>query len=123
MLSKVYRYENPIDGMGTYNCGLDGVDLSLFKEKLLKNHSKRKDRPTLELDSLDFALFVDEFKTGCNSLKELKEWFKGYNKKLIKAGLVIVEYVVENKIDGKSKKQCVFHINAIISKKIIEQKK
>jgi len=121
MYVKVYRYESPNDGLGPYNSNDSKINLYL-KRKLINKHIKNN-KPSIENDGLDFAINDNNFKTACNTLKELKKWFKGYNKKLINSGFIIVEYIVKYKIDGKSKKQCIFHIDNVIKKNIIETKK
>jgi len=122
MLYKVYRYEEQFGGEGPYTCRMDRTMDYTVCEAISEKHCNTG-RPSIRIDGLDFAANSgDEFRTACNSLKELKNWFKGFNKWLLESGFILVEYTVSKKFDGDSKMQCVFHKTAIIEKKIIVQK-
>jgi hypothetical protein len=120
---KVYRYESPYDQTGVFNCSLskfpDKYKVSKLCDKIHGDHIGNKDHPTLQTDGLDFALEMTGFLCACNSIKELLNWFDKYNKKLIKSGFVIAEYIVIAKFDGKSGLQCVFNEKAIIERNVI----
>jgi hypothetical protein len=61
-----------------------------------------------------------DFYCGCDSIKGLKSWFKGFNPMLLRNGFNLVEYEVRNYIEGQSGKQVVFKAMHIINKKILK---
>ena len=56
---------------------------------------------------------------ACDSVNALKKWFRGYVGLLRANGFVLVRYEVESMVMGDSGKQCFFHKNKIIGKKIV----
>ena len=120
---KVYRYEEQFGSEGPYTCRMDRLRDCTVCEAVVKRHCKSEKHPSIRIDGLDFAENSgDNFRTACNSLTELKTWFKGFNSWLLDSGFVLVEYTVLAKFDGYSSLQCVFHKTAVIEKKIIDQK-
>jgi len=61
----------------------------------------------------------DEIFCACPTLKDLKAWFKGFNKPLVDIGFNLVEYRVKTFVMGISKKQCGFKRADVIGKKIL----
>jgi hypothetical protein len=120
-MHKVYRYEEQFNSEGPYTCEWNRIRGNDVCIGINNKHSVT--RPSIRNDGLEFAGDSgDEYKVACDSLKNLKAWFKGFNSRLLNSGFVIAEYTVSKKIDGYSKKQCVFHKTDVIKKEIIAQK-
>jgi len=117
---KVYRYEDE-NGVGPYWTDIDEE----FGTFLAKKHRNNPRTPNPVADGLADAcrlitdIYAGEFLFGCDSVKLLKKWFRGFNKTLKRKNFVIVEYVVPNKFSGISGKQCVFDKNQCIERNVI----
>jgi len=59
---------------------------------------------------------------ACATLGSLNKWFRGYKTQLLKEDFVVVAYEVKSIIDTVSKKQLMFSVNEVISKKIVQTK-
>lgn len=123
-MAKIYRYEQYCDlkmeVRGPYNAHTKDREKAFklrdLATKLMKKHTDDT-HPSMRIDLLvewDFSYFC-----ACDSLKNLKNWFKGYNTKLIKLGYNLVEVEVKRTYKTKSKKQVCFKLKDVISKKII----
>lgn len=116
---KVYRYEDKNE-VGPYWTDLEEE----FGTFLAKKHRNNPRTPSPVADGLSDAFFLIEQYSGkvlfgCDSIKLLKKWFRGFNKILKRKNFVIVEYVVPNKFSSISGKQCVFDKNQYIERNVI----
>ena len=117
---KVYRYEDPIDHKGPYTCSGDSVKDCTVCEAISNSHNGNTNKPSVRTDGFEFIVDNGEnYRVACDSLKQLKKWFKGFNKWLLESGFVLAEYTVEEKINGMSGKQVVFHLSNVIERKEI----
>jgi len=80
-------------------------------------HSSNEEFPTPFKDGLE-DIFTEEFFCGCPSIDKLYDWFFN-TEEWLRIGFVIREYKVKKRYISKSKKQCIFHYENIISRKII----
>jgi hypothetical protein len=128
----VYRYElnqtiDTYDGVvenpGPYTANRGGTDIfgddneekyiEMYDE-MCRKHSGSS-HPTRGEDRLGY----DDIFCACPTLKDLKNWFKGFNKPLIDIGFNLVEYRVKTFVMGVSGKQCGFRREDVIGKKIL----
>jgi hypothetical protein len=131
MVKKVYRYEidetintwggtleNPgpytanRGGTGIFGDDKEGKYIEMY-EKMCRKHSGSS-HPTRGEDNLG----GDDIFCACPTLKDLRQWFKGFNKTLIDVGFQLVEYRVKTYVMGVSGKQCGFRREDVIGKKI-----
>jgi len=136
MVKKVYRYElnktiklyiGTLKNPGPYTANRGGFEVfdddelgercykyeELYKAMCRKHSGSR--HPTRSEDNLG----GDEIFCACPTLKDLKAWFKGFNKPLVDIGFNLVEYRVKTFVMGISKKQCGFKRADVIGKKIL----
>jgi hypothetical protein len=116
---KVYRYEDE-NGVGPYQSCIDEE----FGYLLSKAHCNNPRTPNPFKDKIE-DFYYSITKTGrclfgCDSIKLLKRWFRGFNRTLKRKNFVIVEYVVPNKFSSISGKQCVFDKAQYIERNVIE---
>ena len=128
-MKKVYRYEIDLGiylgkiNPGPYtaycnletNVGTNRVLLYNISNLLCKKHLQET-HPCIRSE----VNMHSDFYCGCDSIKGLKSWFKGFNPMLLRNGFNLVEYEVRNYIEGQSGKQVVFKAMHIINKKILK---
>lgn len=131
-MKKVYRYEldevvnsfgGEIENPGPYTAqrggtGIfgdkEGMYIELY-ESMCRKHN-RSSHPTKGEDNIGFD---EDIFCACPSLEQLKNWFKGYNRKLIDIGFNLVEYRVKTFVMGDSGKQVGFKREHVVGKKIL----
>lgn len=117
---KVYRYEDSIDHKGPYTCMMNTIEDYTVCEALHSAHGGNAKRPSVRVDGFEFMADNGKgFRVACESIKQLKSWFKGFNKWLLESGFVLAEYTISERIEGISKLQCVFHLSNVIERKEI----
>ena len=119
MSFKVYRYETKKTKELPYNCLLNVIKDNSVPSLLCDVHMDSPDHQSWSNDGLTFAINNGGYRSACNSIKELQDWFRGFNNRLLEIGFVLVEYSVTEKIDGYSKRQCIFHIDNVMGSKIV----
>lgn len=122
----LYRIEHttpcadyPHIGMGAYK------DLFPYSSDMVNDHWN-PDYPDIVDDIVDNwwqkEPYHKECFCACTTLESLDSWFKGWKKKLLKSGYVVVEYIVTDIVKTQSMKQVMFHNELVVSKKIVEDK-
>lgn len=110
---KVYRVENPQDGLGPYQYGV--VDWRHYDEEKCPSPSE---------DGMPFPYGAREYYFGCLTKTALKKWFDlDALETFEQQGLLVYEYDVplDNVLVGK--KQIAFKKDVVYSKKHIPTKK
>ena len=117
---KIYRYEDA-NGMGVYNTVLENnIDFANLFSNLNSKHSGNKTTPPIHKD-LVWNFCDADYYSACTSIKELRTWFKGFNKPLLDTKEVnLVEYSVKHIYKTRSGLQIGFLQSDVISKKIIK---
>ena len=111
----VYRYEWP-DEQGPYRWEVYDLSRKLYAMKQAHQddeHPGHQDYP----DS--WGVEHNDMRAACASIQQLKQWFKGYNAELIRQGFYMVELEVSHVEYGISGRQCRFHIDDVISQRIL----
>ena len=119
----IYRLERdngePV-GFGPYNgdCDLNVID------RLHDAHDFDDDgRPNVREDfhsqgGIKFSELMEMY-CACPTLDYLLWWFEGFVDELLDAGFNVVEYVVQDCLEGASGKQVMFHPDKIVSARVI----
>lgn len=120
---KVYRYEYRSDkpiGDGVYMCkhtlGFNNPEYIKLLHYMCVKHSGNT-HPTI---TTDLDNFTTDLYCGCTTIKQLKNWFKGYNTALKGFGFNIVEYTVKSYEVGSSGLQCAFKQSWVKDRKVIQ---
>ena len=106
----VFRYEHIKSKKGPYN------SYWFYKDKLTNKHQSDK-HPGINRDT-DFNM-EDGSLSACKSVKDLRNWFKGYNTKIINDNFNLVKYTVSKIVETKSGKQVAFNPKHIIHREVI----
>lgn len=126
-MTKVYRYEfesefeslEIYDGPYTVDTNAPGMDdINTLQDEICNSHSSTKS-PNHPGAYIDMPNFSCNHYCACLSIKELTDWFKGYNTRLKKLGFSLVEYEVKNYIESKSNRQCAFDCDDIINRTVL----
>lgn len=108
----VYRIEK--DGVGPYrNWDIDLIDMT--GEDNVHNDSNHPS----PWEDAEISSITMDYLCACPSLEKLREWFDGYLEILDENGFNIYRIKVKKRILGKSKRQCFFKKEDIISKKVV----
>jgi hypothetical protein len=109
--------ENDKVNLGPYNTR--GYEYEGHSE-MTNTHSKDEVWPGLRGDFPNWSKTdnTESYFCAFNTIEQLKNWFNGFEQTLNDAGFVIVEYSVNFSVIGISNKQCFFHEEAIIEKKL-----
>lgn len=106
-----YRYEHPVDFKGPYTSRGHHTRKSCIQNgiyKMQKSHIYGKgmaSHPSPQHDIPDIGWDGHYYKGDClygaKDLPTLRQWFSGFNKKLLRAGFNVVKYEVDERLDGK----------------------
>ena len=66
------------------------------------------------------GVFDEFYFCACPTLDDLYDWFEGMVSDWLEVGFVIREYKVKSSLIGNSKKQCIFHFEDFISRRIVK---
>jgi len=116
---KVYRYESQIDSFGPYTTSCMLFKGSTFCKKLMESHNKSAIHRGARSDIIDFKSPYD--RVACESIEQLKKWFYGFNRGLLKYNFSIVEYTVEKIKKSESGNQCAFDARFVVERKYIQK--
>ena len=131
---KVYRIEHPsiFNTVGNYPVGVGPYNLEQYYDeipepllylltKLIDMHHTSEKHPALICDIRHHNMIMSSnIIAACPNPTALNLWFGEFYEDLIRHGLVIIEYTVPKIYMGKSKIQCAFNTDDIVSKKIIQ---
>jgi hypothetical protein len=115
----VYRYQLP-NGEGPYRC--DVYNLSRKLDEMGDAHND-DEHPGWQDYPSAWDTKHNDYRAACTSVHQLRQWFRGYNSALKRAGFNVVEVEVSDEAVeiGRSGKQCRFHEDRVIRYKILNQ--
>jgi hypothetical protein len=123
------REDQPKIGKGAYNhLFSDYMEMSMVHTRNPRTPSIRKDVDITnegfygDSEWYENSGYYEKCFCACDSLKKLNSWFWGYKTALLKEDFVVVAYEVIEVVDTVSMKQVMFHVNNVISKKIVQDK-
>lgn len=116
---KIYRFED-IDGCGPYNSGCLSDKVSKLLNDKHNSSEEQSSHPsmqddlicdvyswgTLIIDEIEYS--VSDIYSACDSLSSLLNWFDDWVETLLKEGLKIFSYEVDEIFKSKSGKQIFF---------------
>ena len=105
-------------GEGPYTNNIDDSKVMYFTDIVLNAHNHGDSHPSIEED---FSLYdiPSNNHCACETLEDLKNWFRGYMAHAKRVGFGIAEYKVIDYIVSESGKQVIFNKYNVISKKFI----
>lgn len=124
-MHEVYRLETK-QGIGVCVGSSTSGEFEALQEKLHRKHDMfDRGHPSLwedfYSDEIDELGGMDVIRCGCESVESLQNWFDKFYKKFLKTGVVdVVHYKVRRKVTGASGLQCIFSLEDIIERNVLE---